>query len=353
MGGRFEPLEWRGGGQRMKRSKRARWTALIGLLPIFFFIALPLAVDPEESYSVYFLFMCFLYVALAQGWNLVAGYAGQASFGQHAFFGTGAYITAIAWKGGWIGFLDPVGMLVGGAGAALLAVLIGIALLSKLRGDYFALGTLGLGEILRVVITQGGSFTGGPVGLVLPSSAYQSLRPYYYIALLIAVAGFFSVLFLVKSRIGLALVAIREDEQAAAANGIHVLKYKILAFAVGAFFTGLCGSIYAYYLFHIHPTGFFSLNWALLPVLMTVLGGIGTLVGPILGAFVLASVFEMANLWIPEVHPIFSGAFIILVMLFLPQGIMSLGRKGGKHQALRKLLPFKRMFLSPRVGERR
>lgn len=312
-----------------------------GFLAIAFFIALPLVVDPEESYSVYFLFMCFIYVSLAQGWNLVAGYAGQASFGQHAFFGIGAYITAVAWKAEWTGYLDPVGMLLSGAGAAVLAMMIGIALLSKLRGDYFALGTLGLGEILRVVITQGGTLTGGPVGLLLPSSSYESMRPYYYIALLVAVATFLAVLLLVKSRIGLALVAIREDEQAAASNGIHVLKYKVLAFAVGAFFTGLCGSLYAYYLFHIHPLGFFSLNWALLPVLMTVLGGVGTLAGPILGAFVLAGIFEMANLWIPEVHPIFSGAFIIVVMLFLPQGIMSLGRRGQTGESVRKLFSFK------------
>jgi branched-chain amino acid transport system permease protein len=336
----------------MKRSHSIRKAYLAGLLVVCAFIVYPLVVDPEESYMVYFLFMCFLYVTLAQGWNLVAGYAGQASFGQHAFFGIGAYITAIAWKAEWTGYLDPMGMLMSGAGAALLAAIIGIALLAKLRGDYFALGTLGLGEILRVVITQGGTLTGGPVGLLLPSSAYQSLRPYYYIALFIALAALFSVWFLVKSRVGLALVAIREDEEAAAANGIHVLKFKILAFAAGALFTGLCGSIYAYYLFQIHPLGFFSLNWALLPVLMTVLGGIGTIMGPILGAFILTGVFELTNLYIPEIHPIFSGAFIILVMLFLPQGVISLGRKGEKHQALKNLVPFK-WISSPFAKERR
>jgi len=300
------------------------------------FVAFPLLVDTEESYLVYFFFMCFIYVALAQGWNLVAGYAGQASFGQHAFFGLGAYITAITWKAGWTDFLDPVAMTLSGAGAALLAVVVGVALLAKLRGDYFALGTLGLGEILRVVFTQGGTLTGGPVGLLLPSSSYQSLGPYYFIALTIALFTFLFVWLLMRSRVGLALVAIREDEQAAASNGIHVLKFKILAFAAGAFFSGMCGSIYGYFLFHIHPLGFFSLNWALLPVLMTVLGGIGTLFGPVLGAFVLAGVFELANLYIPEIHPMFSGLFVILVMLFLPQGMMSLGGKG----VLARLFPF-------------
>lgn len=301
-------------------------------------------VNSEESYLVYFLFLTFLYVALAQGWNVVAGYAGQPSLGQHAFFGLGAYLTAMTWKAGWIGYLDPSGMFISGTGAALLAVMIGIPLLAKLRGDYFALGTLGLGEILRVVFTQGGSLTGGPVGLMLPSSQYRSMMPYYFIALVIALLSLLCVWLLVRSRVGLALVAIREDEQAAGANGIHVLKFKIFAFAVGAFFAGLCGSLFAYYLFHIHPSGFFSLNWALLPVLMTILGGIGTIMGPIVGAFILAAVFELANMWLPEIHPIFSGAFIILVMLFLPGGIMSLGEKQGKYKILQGILPFRRSF---------
>ena len=319
-----------------------RITYLCGFILFFFFAFFPIMVNPEESYLVYFIFLTFLYIAMAQAWNLVAGYAGQASLGQHAFFGFGAYLTAITWKAGLTGYLDPMAMLISGIGSGLLAIVIGIPLLSKLRGDYFALGTLGLGEILRVIFTQGGSLTGGPVGLMLPSSAYQSMRPYYFIAFFIAIFALLAVLFIMRSRIGLAMVAIREDEQAAAANGIHVLKYKILAFAVSAFFTGLCGSLYAYYLFHIHPTGFFSLNWALLPVLMTIFGGIGTISGPIIGAFILAAVFEMTNIWLPEIHPIFSGAFIIMVMLFIPQGIMNMKKTSNKDQLLYRIISFKR-----------
>lgn len=327
----------------MIKRDQHRWKAILfgGVPVICFFFLFPFMVDTEESYLVYFLFLTFIYISMAQGWNLVAGYAGQASLGQHAFFGLGAYVTAIAWNLGWIGYMDPVGMLMSGAGAALLAVIIGIPLLAKLRGDYFALGTLGLGEIMRVIFTQGGSLTGGPVGLMLPSSEYQSMMPYYLISLTIAILTLLCMTILTKSRIGLAFVAIREDEQAAAANGIHVLKFKIIAFAVGAFFTGLCGSLLGYYSFHVHPSGVFSLNWALLPVLMTIFGGIGTLMGPILGAFILASVFELANIWLPEIHPLFSGVFIIFVMLFLPKGVMSVGETNGTLSLLKGVLPFK------------
>jgi branched-chain amino acid transport system permease protein len=326
----------------MTRMVLSKWKVgyLVSLILIVFFVIYPLMVNAETSYMVYFLYMTFIYIALAQGWNLAAGYTGQVSLGQHAFFGIGCYMTAITWRAGITGYFDPLAMLMSGMGAALVAIVIGIPLLAKLRGDYFALGTLGLGEILRVIAINGKSLTEGVAGISLPSSAYLSMRHYYFIALLIALIALASLWLITRSNIGLALVAIREDEVAAAANGIAVLKYKIFAFAAGAFITGLCGSLNAYYIFHIHTAGAFNLNWVIIPILMAILGGAGTFLGPILGAFILAAVFELANVWMPELHPIFSAAFIVLVALFLPDGIMSYisGDKGG---VLRKLSPFK------------
>jgi branched-chain amino acid transport system permease protein len=305
-----------------------------------FFVIYPFLVDAEASYLVYFFYMAFIYITLAQGWNLAAGYAGQVSLGQHAFFGIGCYVTAITWRAGWTGYLDPLAILISGMGAALVAVAVGIPLLAKLRGDYFGLGTLGLGEILRVVAINGGNLTGGAAGIGLPSSAYQSMRHYYFIALTFVLIAILSLLFMTRSRIGLALVAIREDEVAAAANGIDVLKYKVLAFTVGAFVTGLCGSITTYYIFHIHTGAAFNLNWVIIPIVMTILGGMGTFWGPILGAFILLSVFELTNLWVPELHPIFSAAFIVLLTLFLPDGVMRY-ITGHETRILQKLSPFK------------
>jgi len=332
----------------MTRRVLSRWKTsyLLSLILIFFFIIYPLIVDTEASYLVYFLYMTFIYIALAQGWNLAAGYTGQVSLGQHAFFGIGCYVTAITWRAGITGYFDPLAMLMGGMGAALVAIAIGIPLLAKLRGDYFALGTLGLGEILRVIAINGKSLTEGVAGISLPSSAYLSMRHYYFIALLIVLVGLASVWCITRSSIGLALMAIREDEVAAAANGIAVLKYKIFAFAAGAFITGLCGSLNAYYVFHIHTAAAFNLNWVIIPILMAILGGAGTFLGPILGAFILATVFELANVWMPELHPIFSATFIVLVALFLPDGIMSYisGHEGG---GLRKLSLFK--WIVPRA----
>jgi branched-chain amino acid transport system permease protein len=304
----------------MKRKTRIGLLILVTAL----FAAVPLILDSENSYYVYFLFMAFTYIALSQSWNLVAGYTGQISLGLHAFFGLGAYVIAIGWGKEIIGFFDPLGIVLSGLIPAILAVAIGIPLLSKLRGDYFALGTLGLGEILRLIFTQGGALTGGSAGLMLPSSSYTSMLPYYYIALFLAVFATAVIYLMVKSSLGWALISVRDDETAAAANGVNVLKYKVLAFTVGAFMAGLCGSLQAYYLFHVHPQNFFGLNWTLYPILMCVMGGVGSTIGPVIGALFLSAVFELAKILLPEIHPVFSGVLIVLTIIFLPDGLVRL-----------------------------
>lgn len=301
------------------RYKLGLWSLVVAALG-----AVPLVFDPKTSYVVFFLFTAFTYVTLAQSWNLVAGYAGQVSLGHHAFFGVGAYMVAIGWRQGVVGYLDPIGFFLAGFWAMFLAFIVGIPLLSKLRGDYFALGTLGLGEILRLVTIQGGAFTAGPTGILLPSSSFTTITPQYLTALFLAVLATSVTIFMAKSRIGLALVAIRDDEAAAAANGINTLLFKLLAFMVGAFFAGLCGGLQAYYLFHVEPLGFFGLTWTIYPVLMCVLGGAGTIIGPIIGALFLTAVFELAKYWLPEIHPIFSGLLIILAIMFVPNGFIRL-----------------------------
>jgi branched-chain amino acid transport system permease protein len=286
----------------------------------------PFVSDSEKSYLVYFLFLTFCHIVLTQGWNLVAGYTGQISLGTHAFFALGAYTTAMIWRSdlfhGANYYFDPATMILSGLVPVIFALAIGVPLLGKLRGDYFALGTLGFGEILKVACIKGGQFTGGPIGIMLPSSVYTSSRPHYWTALFLALLATAVVYFLSKSRVGIALVAIREDETAASSSGIHVLKYKLLAFAVSAFLVGLCGSLYAYYLFQVSPEGFLILRWTLYPVLMCVIGGSGTVIGPVVGSLLMTAIFTAANIYLPSIHPIFSGIIIILVMLFMPNGIM-------------------------------
>lgn len=310
---------------------------LLGIFIVAAFAVVPFIFDPESSYVVYFLYMTFIYVALTQSWNLVAGYTGQVSLGHYAFFGLGAYIIAIPWSRGLIGYLDPVGMLAAGCGSAILAILIGTPLLSKLRGDYFALGTLGLGEILRLATVKGGAFTGGPTGILLPVSSFTTITPHYFIALFLSLLAIGATWYITKSHIGLALVAVRDNEAVAAASGINILKFKVFALAVGAFIAGLCGAIHAYYIFQIDPQGFYNLNWTLYPVLMTVLGGSGTLFGPVIGAVFLAVGFELARYFLPEIHPIFTGLLMILAIMFLPNGLIGLKLRKSKTAIAKKL----------------
>jgi branched-chain amino acid transport system permease protein len=304
----------------------------IVLLVTLVLVFVPFFSDSEKSYVVYFLFLTFCYIVLSQGWNLVAGYTGQISLGTHAFFALGAYTTAMIWradlfKGATGYYFDPITMTLSGLVPAIFALAIGIPLLGKLRGDYLALGTLGFGEILKVAFVKGGQFTGGPIGIMLPSSVYTTLRPHYWTALILAFLATAIVYCLSRSRIGLALVAVREDETAASSSGINVLKYKTLAFAVSAFLAGVSGSLYAYYLFQVSPDGFLILRWTLYPVLMCVIGGSGTVIGPIVGSLLMTAVFSAANIYFPTIHPIFSGIIIIIVMLFMPNGIVRLGHR--------------------------
>jgi branched-chain amino acid transport system permease protein len=305
--------------------KYKRVTILCILSVLAFFAVVPFIFDSESSYFVYFLFLSFCYIIVTQAWNLVAGYAGQVSMGQHAFFGLGAYTTAIIWlhditKTGY--YFDPVTMILSGIVPVVLAIVIGIPLLSRLHGDYFALGTLGIGEIVKVIFVKGGKFTGGSDGLHLDSSIYTSLKPYYWVGLLIAVGVTIVVYFLMRSKVGLALQAIREDETSAASHGVPVLRYKMIAFALGAFFAGICGSLFGMYLFNINPDAMFRLDWTLYPVLMCVIGGSGTILGPVIGVFFMTAIFSIADVFFVGMQPVLAGILIILVMKFMPGGLI-------------------------------
>jgi len=300
------------------------------LLGVLIFGIIPLFTDVESSYFIYFLFLTFINIVIAQGWNLVAGYAGQISLGQNAFFGLGAYTTALIWlhditKTGY--YFDPVVMVLSGLVPVVLAIIIGIPLLSRLRGDYFAFGTLGVGQIIIVVFLKARHITGGADGLHIPSTVYESMMPYYYTGLLLVLFAIAMVYFITRSRIGLALRAIREDEMSAASHGVFILKYKVFAFAGGAFLAGIGGSLYAYYLFHINPDSVLNMNWLFYPILMCVLGGTGTIMGPVIGALFMTALFSFGDIYFAQTHPIISGVLIILVMKFMPNGIIGLKDK--------------------------
>ena len=322
-------------------SRFSRKTLLIAggtLILLLFFFTLPAWVNVDTSYAGYYIFITCIYYVIAQGWNLVAGYTGQISLGQNAFFGLGAYAMSGMWLHG-IGiyfFFDVTLMIVAGIAPAILAILIGIPLLSRLKGDYFSFGTLGMGMIVLVLFNKGGRVTGGAGGVYLDATRFTTFNIYYWVALCAAVLATIVVYALTHSRIGLALKAIREDDISAASHGVNILKYKVMAFAVAAFMAGVAGCMYAYYLFHLEPASAFNMNWLFYPILCVVLGGTGTIFGPVIGAFIVSALFAYGDVYFGGYHPIVSGLLIILVMRFMPDGMLGILSKGSGRLFRRK-----------------
>lgn len=267
-----------------------------------------------------------MFVALATAWNLTGGYVGYTSFGQVGFFGLGGYTTAVLMTHGHLSFwlaMPAAGLLTG-----LFAAVIGAPLL-RLKGHYFAVATLGVAEGLREVVTNTGALTGGGAGITIPTvdadapTLWLGNDGFYVLFVLIAFVSVAAVGVLVRSRAGYALRAIHQDEDAAAAMGVNVTVVKNIAFAVSAAMTGAIGSAYAFQQVTIFPERLFDVDITVLMVVMVVLGGAGTVLGPIIGAVAVAFVSEWLRQHYTEVHNFVLGAVIIIAVVLLPQGVTS------------------------------
>ena len=312
----------------MTRREHLRDLALLGSL------ALILAVVPH-GLSVYlrsFALFTMMYVVLALSWNIISGFTGYTSFGHVAFYGIGAYACAIlvadySWP--WVPTLF-VGALVAG----VFAVAIGYPVL-RLKGPYFAIAMLGTAEGTRVVATVWDSLTHGGLGISFPSTE-NSMSTYYAMLVLMLITT--AVAYLVgHSRFGIRLNAIREDEVAAEALGINVTRYKLVAFVLSAVFPAVAGGIQAYKVLYIEPLSVFFVQITIAMALMAMLGGKGTVIGPVVGAVLLYTAQELTWVNFPTAHLIAYGLFIIVVARFMPRGLMGFAidrgwvRKGMVH----------------------
>jgi branched-chain amino acid transport system permease protein len=272
----------------------------------------------------------FMFVALAQAWNLIGGFAGYASFGQVVFFGVGGYFTAVAISHWHLSFW--VSLLLSGVVAALFAVLIGIPLL-RLKGHYFAIATLGVAEGMREVVTNLPDLTGGGAGITVPTVGANATTPYLgndgFYLLFLALAAL-SVLIgglVARNKFGYALRAIHQDEDAAASMGINTTRMKVMAYALSGFITGLVGSTYAFQQVTIFPQRLFDVDITVLMVIMVVIGGSGTVLGPILGAVGLQLLSEFLRQNFTDLHTFILGGIIIVAVILLPQGAVNYVRE--------------------------
>lgn len=292
----------------------ARWLA--GLAAVAVLAAVPLVIRRDDFLN--FLVLTLLTITLAQSWNIVGGYAGQVNLGHAAFFGLGALVTRTLWISG-----TPVllAMLAGAAVAVAFALAVGGAAF-RLRGAYFAIGTLALGEILRITVNN----TLPEIStLPMTTIATYRLANRYWLALGLAVLAVLAVAWLSRSRLGLGLQAIREDEEAAESAGVAALKLKLVSLVLSTALAALAGGAFAYYHISYYPSHPFGPHWTFDAVLVTFIGGVGTLHGPILGAVFYVLLKEyLAIRWV-DFHLLIFGALFIAIVLLLPGGLVQAG----------------------------
>lgn len=276
-----------------------------------------------------------LFVAyLGAAWNILGGYAGQFSFGHAAFFGIGAYTSTLLFLR--LGLTPWLGMLAGGVAAVGFGVFAGyLSFRYGLRGPYFSLVTLAFAEMLRVVAVNW-KFVGSSLGLVVPTRSAPHLflfaekLPYYYVILAMGLGALWVTRRVERSKLGYSLAAVRENEDAAEAAGVDALAAKLKAMAISSFMTALGGTFYAQYFAYIDPTITFGPSVSIQGLLQAIVGGAGTALGPFLGAFILTPVSELSRAVLrgrPGVDVMVYGLILILVISFLPQGLMGWVRR--------------------------
>jgi branched-chain amino acid transport system permease protein len=262
-----------------------------------------------------------LLAVLAQSWNIIGGYCGYPSFGNSTFYGLGSYGVAIAMAQWNLPF--AVGMCLGAALAVIFAFLLGLPVL-RLKGHYFAIATLALALAMTAIVSNVG-IAGQNIGLVLPPLNNDFL--FYELSLGLLVIATLVVFWLTKSRFGFGLIAIRENEEAAAVMGVNTTLYKVLAFALSGLFTALAGGIHAYWITFLDPDSAFDIGLNVKMIIMAVFGGPGSVLGPVLGAFVLSAISEVLASEITTVAGLFFGVVVVAAVVLMPRGLADLSRR--------------------------
>jgi branched-chain amino acid transport system permease protein len=299
-------------------------------------LMLPLVV--RTDYALQVLFRIYLFAALGLAWNLLGGYAGQLSLGHAAYFGAGAY--GLALFSGRLGVPVWLGVGLGVVVALACALLIG-GVSFRLRGPYFALSTIAFAEILRLAVKNLPRVTGGDVGLQVPALFHGNVnRSFFWAAVVLCGAAFFLTSAISRSRFGYYLLAVREDEDTALSVGISTTRTKLGALAISAALTALGGGLYASIFLFIVPDQVLALDVSNEIAIVAMLGGAGTLLGPIVGAVVLETASEVFKNTFQEAHQLIFGLLLVVVVLFLPEGIVgTLSRWLSSKSAQRRLVP--------------
>lgn len=285
---------------------------------IIFLIVLAVLPFFDVQYLMFYCYLLFVNLMLSSAWNLCGGYAGLILLGQSLFVGVGAYSFSFIYLAGFNIYLS---MIIGGLVSACFAVILSFPLL-KLKGLYFAIGTLLLSVIFQESFANW-SAIGGATGFPLPRPPEYSISLVYYLALVFSTIGFIVIAIIINSRIGLALTSIGDDAEAAESYGIPVFKLKVLSLAVAAFFSGIAGTIITLKNTWIEPYSSFAMLRSIWSMNTAVIGGVGTLLGPVIGSIVITVVQELLAGY-AELHLVFLGIILLVMIKIAPEGVLGI-----------------------------
>ena len=291
-----------------------------------------------QTYLIHVMILVFMFGMLGVAWNIMGGYAGMFSFGQAAFFGIGAYTSSFL----LVTFqVNPwIGLIAGGVVAALMAAAIGYPC-SNLRGHYFAIATIAFGEIVRIHFNNW-KLVNAAEGITIPMvneslanfMFHSSKLPYYYIILAFLLLALVICYFVANSKMGYYFRAIKESHDVAEVLGVNVVRYRLIAIMVSAFLSAMAGTFYAQYILYIDPESVMLLAISVQIVLISMLGGAGTIMGPVIGAAILLPISELTRIWLGHkgtgVDMLIYGFLITLISVYQPQGIWGLFANIGK-----------------------
>jgi len=310
-------------------SDRSSW-AVHGLLLV---LALAFPLVFSSPFMVNFGVLALFYAFIGQSWNIAGGFAGQLSFGHVAFFGVGAYAsTIVQMRLGWNPWLGlPASALAGAAAGWLIAML---SFRAGLKGSYFALITLAFAEVFRI-IANSVDITGGGLGMLIPMKQtvanfqFGDRRVFYYIILALTVVSVALALYLKASRFGARLAAIRENEDSACALGINAFAEKTKIMMISGAIAGVGGCFFAQYFLYIDPVIAFGVDKSVEMLLVSMIGGAGTVYGPLIGAVLLAAVSEVTRAWftLQGLSLVLYGALLVVIIAYLPNGLIDLFKR--------------------------
>lgn len=309
--------------------KIPRVTTLVSIAVLVVMALFPLIGIPLNWLN--YLFSFFIYLALATMWNLLAGYTGLICLCPAAFVGLAGYTMAI---GTWVGVPFQAGLIAGAAAAVLFALIISYPVF-RMKGIYFAIGTLVLPEALKAWFSfwrpVGTEYQGGGAGYAVAGVAGITLGEKYWLGLAIAAASIFVVHIILRARLGLGLTAIRDNENTAASSGVNIFRLKLSSFLIAALIMGIAGAAYYIHNPRIQPTSGFNISWLLLPLMATVIGGEGIEEGPIIGAAIVTFLrFLLADYGAWSLF--LQGVILIVVVVVMPQGVAGLLRQVGAYR---------------------